>query len=200
MSLMQKYFYFFAQTVLYFVLHSCAEKDKTTTTSDAPKKLSLEQRLNKQEGFTKDSEGNWKANSKKRSSFEKIGKNSLNNKIYESKEYKSPEYKKKSWLSKSEIEKKDYNENIDANRFLTKSSYSNKTAREKYFTTQESNRSFKTNRLDKTSALENSKNEIKRTADAETNFRRKVEVDPVIIDWRQQRAIDMKSTRSILGR
>ena len=49
-------------------------------------------------------------------------------------------------------------------------------------------------------ARETEKTGIQKTADAETDIRRGVFDPPDIIDWRQQRAMDIQQSKNILGR
>jgi hypothetical protein len=182
---------------------SCADasKDQGNAAREAAKPRTMEQRFNSKEkiGYFKDSEGNWKANSNKRSSFESKGESSLAKRQYNGKQYNAGEVQKKSWWGDRNYDKKVYQGNTDANRFLTKSAYSEQSANEGTQTARDAGRRYQTESIARKSASEESGTHMQHSSDAETDNRRRVFAEPSVIDWKAQRSMDVQQTRSLLG-
>ena len=182
---------------------SCAggSKEESNAAMEAAKPRTMEQRFNSKEkiGYFKDSEGNWKANSNKRSSFESKGASSLAKREYSAKQYNPGEVKKKSWWGDRDYNKKVYAGNTDANRFLTKSQYSDQSADEGKQTSRDAGRRYETESIARKSASEENGPRMQHSSDAETDIRRRVFAEPSIIDWKAQRSMDVNQTRSMLG-
>ena len=182
---------------------SCADgsKEESNAATEAAKPRTMEQRFNSKEkiGYFKDSEGNWKANSNKRSSFESAGESSLAKREYNAKQYNPGEVQKKSWWGDRDYNKKSYQGNTDANRFLTKSQYGNQSANEGKQTSRDAGRRYETEAIARKSASEENATSMQHTSDAETDVRRRVFAEPSIIDWKAQRSMDVNQTRSLLG-
>lgn len=178
----------------------CAEKKATNEAAETSRPRTLTERLNSKEkqGYFKDSEGNWKANNNKRSSFESVGQASMGKKDFNTKKFNPGNYEKKSWWGNREYKPQQYAGNTDASRFATTAPDAGKRADEAGNSSFFSGKKVDTNRIARQGAREESSTGIQRTSDAETDLRRKVYQEPTIIDWREQRALEIKDTKSWL--
>jgi hypothetical protein len=178
------------------------EGDDVKIATEATSPRSMNERFNSRgkEGYFQDSEGNWKINNNKRSSFETAGEASMTKREYHAGTYNADSVKKKSWWGDTTHEKPGYQGNTDANRFLTRAPDTGKSARESGSNSLFSGKSVEKKLLDSRSANEQSGNRLSKPSDAKTDVRRDVFPEPEITDWRQQRAMDIKDTKSILGR
>ncbi len=194
---------FFVVVACTLIACSCADanKDQGNAAREAAKPRTMEQRFNSKEkiGYFKDSEGNWKANSNKRSSFESKGESSLAKREYNAKQYNAGEVQKKSWWGNRDYDKKVYQGNTDANRFLTKSAYGDQSANEGTQISRNAGRRYETESIARKSASEESGSRLQHSSDAETDIRRRVFSEPSVIDWKAQRSMDVNQTRSLLG-
>lgn len=178
---------------------SCAEK-KRTVTGDGY--VPLTERLNRQEGFTQDKEGNWKKRSDKRSDFEGVRNESMGaGKNYGTKEFHAENYNgntQSQWGEKS-YNKKSFEGNTDGSRFMTQSRYAQQSAKEAAKSSNEAGKNFATKNLDKTNAREVTQKDLDTPYDSETANHHNFE-DVSIFDWRAKRAMEVNQTKSILGR
>ncbi|MBU6326096.1 MAG: hypothetical protein KGQ89_00575 [Verrucomicrobia bacterium] len=190
--------------LLGLALSSCFknEGDDVKVAAEASRPRSMNDRFNSRgkEGYFQDSEGNWKINNNKRSSFETAGETSMAKREYHAGTYNAGSVQKKSWWGDTTHEKPSYQGNTDANRFLTRAADVGKSARESGSTSLFSGKSVEKKQLDHRSANEQSGKLLSKPSDAATDNRRDVFPEPEITDWRQQRAMDIKDTKSILGR
>lgn len=150
-------------------------------------------------GYTQDSKGNWKSNSKKRSSFESQGDSPYFKGEYGSKEYKAGEYTKKSWWGNKDYQPKQFAGNTDGSRFQKKSRFDGEGARESGSAAKISD-PYQTDTYATSNALEAGNSPIGKPSDAETDNRRKAYQQPEVIDWREQRAMTLQQSKGILGR
>lgn len=178
----------------------CAEKKVTNEASETSRPRTLTERLNSKEkqGYFKDSEGNWKSNNNKRSSFESTGQASMGNKDFNTKKFNPGNYEKKSWWGNREYKPQQYAGNTDASRFATTAPDAGKSATEAGNSSFFSGKKVDANRIARQGAREESASGLLRPSDAETDVRRKVYQEPTIIDWREQRALEIKDTKSWL--
>jgi hypothetical protein len=185
---------------LCLITSQCAEKKVTNAASETSRPRTLTERLNSKEkqGYFKDSEGNWKANSNKRSSFESAGQASMGKKDFNTKKFNPGNYEKKSWWGNREYKPQQYAGNTDASRFATTARDSGKSAAEAGNSSFFSGKKIESNRIARQGALEESASGLTRPSDAETDLRRKVYQEPDIIDWREQRALQINDTKSWL--
>jgi arylsulfatase A-like enzyme len=150
-------------------------------------------------GYKQDAAGNWTGKSNKRSSFETKGESPYFKGDYSGKEYKTGEYQSKSWWGNKQFGNKKYDGKTDGGRFMTASRDDGKSARESGSSAGlEKNHSTGTYATG--AAREAGKTGVEKTADAETAARRRVFDPPDIIDWREQRTMDIQQSRNILGR
>lgn len=159
----------------------------------------LSQRLQENQGFTQDSNGNWVPTQDRRSSFETQGESPYFKGKFAGKTYKTGEYERKSWWGAKNYERKSYAGETDGSRFQTASGLSGQTARENR-TDAGMNARYGTGSYATSAAREAGGDAIARPGDAETAARRRVYEAPGIIDWREQRNLSIEQTRGLLGR
>lgn len=177
------------------LLASCASDKSTDSTGYRP----FSQRINEQNGYKQDSEGNWSAQSDRRSSFESQGDSPHFSGDYQKKSYQTSEVAKKSWWGKSEHERKSYAGNTDAGHLKTSSRLQGQGAPEAGNSAQLPG-SYETGNYATGAAREADGKMLDRPSDAETDVRRRVFTPPSVIDWKEQRNLSMEQSRGILGR
>jgi hypothetical protein len=176
-------------------LASCGQQSTTT----APVHKTLSQRMDEKNGYTQDSNGNWKPQSDKRSPFESKGQDpNFAGKKFEAKAYKTGDYAKKSWWGSKQYDHKAYAGNTDATRFQKTSDLQGKGAREANTAADIPDR-YQTGSYATNSAREASATAIKKPSNDLIENRQKVFKQPEIIDWRQQRTLSMDQSKGILG-
>lgn len=159
----------------------------------------MSQRLDEKNTYKVDANGNWAPSNNRRSSFESKGDSSYFKGKFDKKEYKSGEYAKKSWWGSKDYGKKTYEGNTDGSRFQQSSRFDGKAAREAG-TDSGLSKTYQTNPYATKAAREAGKKGIEKVSDAETDIRRSVYKAPEVIDWKEQRSMDLKQSRGILGR
>lgn len=115
------------------------------------------------------------------------------------KAYKAGEFKKAAWWGDKSYPRKPYTGNTDGSRFQVASKAKDKTARETG-TAADVPGPYQTGTYRTGDARESSGKRIGKTSDAETDIRREVFPEPDVADWKQQREMDIRATKSILGR
>lgn len=208
-----------------FALASCASHDKpdkseTPETSKTPKKASEQDKTNKTfkagvaatEGrksmsekfygppIRQNAKGEWPDDTRKVSGFESNRKSPyFTEKSTVAKPYKTGEYAKSSMWAKKEVKKPSYTGNTDGSRFQTASNLKSSAAHEAS-TNARLPSSYNTGTYNTHAAHETSAKRFDKPSNAKTDQRRRVFPQPDIIDWKQQRAMDMKTTKTLLGR
>ncbi len=114
------------------------------------------------------------------------------------KPYKTGEYTKTSWWGKKDVSKPAYTGATDGSRFQTSSRYQGTGARESG-TAAKLHDPYKPGSYKTSAAREAAGKQLDKPSDAETDIRRRVFPQPEVNDWRQQRALDIKDTKSLLG-
>ena len=109
-------------------------------------------------------------------------------------------YAKRRWQGNTAFERREYQGNIDANKYKMEPWFVRKQASAEGETANFNDQSFATGSYDKTTANEHNANRISRPSDAETNVRRRVFQQPDIIDWKEQQGLGVKDTNRMLGR
>lgn len=183
-----------------FLVASCAS-DKKTAASAPPERKSMEERFTSgPRTISKNSKGDYPDEVKKEFAMTE-GRESPYFKSQSNlvKTYKTGEYAKTTWWGKKEYERKAYTGNTDGSRFQT-------TARDQGVTAREANTAaplpgpYQTGTYQTNAAREAGKNPYRTHSDAETAARRSTYQEPEVMGWKQYRAMDIKTTRSILGR
>lgn len=185
------------------MLSQCAEKaSDDQAASEASKPRSMNERFNGggKEGYYQDSEGNWKIKNDKRSSFENVGRSSFGNREYSGKAYNPGTVQKKSWWGDTTHTKPAYAGNTSASQYQKSASDTSKDAREGGSKSLFSRKTVATTRLDHQTARESSSAPIKtgRASQNETTRSSKEQAD--IIDWKEQRSLQLKDTKSWLDK
>jgi hypothetical protein len=179
------------------IMASCSNDTKVA--EPAPTHKTFNQRLSEKNGYSQDSEGNWKIQGDKRSSFESQGASPYFKGEYQKNTYKTGEYAKKSWWGNKDYGRKTYDGNTDGSRFMTPSTLDGKNAREAS-TTAKLPGTYETKNFATNQAREASTQNISKNSDAETDIRRRVFQEPQIIDWREQRTLSLEQSKGLLGR
>lgn len=184
-----------------FLLAVSCSSDSNSSSSGNPSlaQKSLAQRLDENNGYKQDSEGNWLPQSGKRSSFETNRESAYFKGDYAKKQYKTEDYAKKSWWGDTKYESKSYEGNTDGSRFQTTSKFQQQGAREAK-TAANIPDNYKTGTYATTSAREAGSERLGKSSDAETDARRRVFPQPEIYDWREQRSMSVSETKGIMGR
>lgn len=160
----------------------------------------MSQRLNQEQGYARDSEGNWIPRSDKRSQFESRTASGIDQRnTYETRRFGANEYQTAEWTRTNSNAPKSYGGNTDGSRFQTTAAAQGQAAR------QSGSRArtpgpYQTNNFGTGNAREHSARRHDRPSDDQTENRRDSFEFPEIIDWRQQRDIGIEQSRSILSR
>jgi hypothetical protein len=160
----------------------------------------LSQRLNQEQGYVRDSEGNWIPRSNKRSQFESISasgtdrRNNMANRRFKANEYQAAE-----WTRTKSAPPQGYVGDTDGSAFQTTAAAQGQAAR------QSGDRAripgaYETGTFGTGSSRENQARRHDRPQDDQTENRRGKFTPPEIIDWRQQRDLSIDQSRSILSR
>jgi hypothetical protein len=152
-------------------------------------------------GYTQNDKGQWVPKDHgKRSSFETNRESPYFKGKYVGKEYKTGDYEKKAWLGGKSYERKAYEGKTDGSRFVKNSRFDGQNAREASQSareaTQSANESQQTYATSQ--AREATQNTMPQPTDAGLMDKRYEQPD--VIDWRQQRALSVDQTKSMLGR
>lgn len=184
---------------------SCASDQKPSAPPAAAEVAAtkpLSQRLNESNGYEVDADGNWVPRNNKRSSFENQGSSPYfqGSNPNQKKEYKTGDYSKKSWWGNKDYGRKPYQGETDGSRFQQSSRLNGMGAREAGKAARGTD-PYETGTYATTAAREADTRDIAKPSDAETDFRRRTSnMQPEIIDWREQRDLSVEQSRGILGR
>ena len=189
----------FASLAASLCLASCAgDKGNDPSTAAAPAHKSMNERMNENNGYAQDAEGNWKPRTDKRSPFESQGESTYFKKDFQKKEYQTGDYTKKSWWGNKTYDRQAYTGKTDGSRFQKASAQQGKGAREA--TTQgDFQQSYETGNYGTGAAREAGAQPIAKGSNDNIENRRKVAAQPEIVDWREQRAMTMDQSKGILG-
>ncbi|MGL4400138.1 MAG: hypothetical protein ACRCXD_09745 [Luteolibacter sp.] len=179
------------------LLASCASSKKETAAT--PERRTLSERMNENNGYKQDAEGNWVPQNDKRSPYESKGSTYDSKKAFQKTDYKTGDFAKKSWWGNKDYDRKSYSGNTDGSRFQKSSALQGETAPEAgdaaripgAYTTD----SYVTN-----AAREAGNKPIERTSNSIVESREKSFQQPEIIDWREQRNLSLDQSKGILGR
>lgn len=184
------------------LLTQCADKaDNSQAAAEASKPRSMNERFNARgkEGYYQDGEGNWKIKDDKRSSFESVGRSSYGNQQYSGKAYNPASVEKQSWWGNTRYQKQAYLGNTSADQYRTTANDAGKSANEAGSRSIFSRKSVTTQKVDRTSAIENGRTNTMQSTDAARETQRDY-AQPDIIDWKEQRSIQLKDTKSWLNK
>lgn len=178
---------------------SCASQETDSATPTVKKERNIGDFMAKDGGYKQDAEGNWVANSGKRSSFEGKEQSSFRGKV-DRETYKTGDYAKKSWLGGNEYKREEYGGDTDGSRFQTKARQGGQVARGSSKGAREGAGVFATRTLENEGAREASARGVKRGESRYVESARGSYQAPSIIDWEAQRDLSRGQSRSILGR
>lgn len=181
------------------LLASCAA-DKSREAAPAHERKSLTEQLSTTKAIKQNAKGEWPDDMKKASSFENNRKSGyFTEKSGIAKPYKTGEYTKTAWGGKKEVSRQSYTGNTGASSLPKASRLQGLGAREAS-TAAKTPGSYETGDYKTSAAREGSAKDLDKPSDAETDVRRRVFPEPEISSWKQQRALDVTTTKSILGR
>ncbi len=159
----------------------------------------MSERLAESGGYKQDDTGAWVPKSDKRSAYDSQRESAYFKGKIDKKTYKTGDYAKKSWWGTKEYEAKTYTGNTDGSRFQTQAIQDGQMSR--YHDSKASEGGlFETKSLDRKTARESGAAEIARPGNSRVEARRGVYKAPSVMDWREQRAMSMDESRSLLGR
>lgn len=182
---------------------SCGNQanEQDMAAAEAAKPRSMSERFNSRskEGYYQDSEGNWKANNAKRSSFESVGRSEMANQQYSGKAYQTKEVERRSWWGDTRYQKPVYAQATQVEQFQTKARAQGQMAPEASQSSSFAGQNVTTNRLAKRNAMENGAAQISERA---RTARESVSdyAEPDIIDWKEQRTLKIRDTKSMLNK
>ena len=184
-------------------LSNCADsagKDEMAA-NEASKPRSMNERFNNRgkEGYYQDGEGNWKTNNNKRSSFESVGRSDMANQQYSGKVYQADRVEKSSWWGNQQYDTQRYAGNTSAEQYKTAATGVGQAANESGERSIFSRKSMTTRTMDHQSARESSQS---RAFDGSPSAResQRADVQPAITDWKEQRSLQLKDTKSWLNK
>ena len=180
---------------------SCAKDKSASASAPTAANKTMSQKFNGPP-IKQNSNGEWPDEVKKYSSSDTNRQSSyFSEKSTIAKPYKTGEYTKTAWTGKTkEVSRPGYTGNTDGSRFHTLSSVAHTDTHESNTTAAIRSDAYKTGNYKTSSARENKANRLDHPSDAATDARRGVTPEPDVISWKQQRAMDVKATKSILGR
>ena len=124
----------------------------------------------------------------------------FNEKSTIAKPYKTGQYAKTEWTGKQNaIPKTAYTGSTDGNRFHTASRIQHDDAHESGNAAVTLPGNYKTGSYKTSSAHEAGAKTLDKPANAQVEDRRRVYPEPEVSSWKQQRALDMKTTKGFLG-
>ncbi len=191
---------FFQMIAACGLLSSCAEDKVDNSRPTQAARPGLQQRLSENAGYKQNENGEWVPKTDKRSSYDSQRDTPyFKDKLETMERYKTGDYAKKTWWGSKEYGKKFYDGDTDGSLFQETarqddevSFYDKKAAR--------TSDPFKTNTLPYKSALESGNPAIVRPTNLHIESERKTYKAPSVIDWKEQRSLDIDQSRSILGR
>ncbi len=185
---------------------SCGTKPSANTaatpaTASATPAKSMSQRFNGP-AVKQNADGKWSDDVKKSSAFDSDRKSAyFTEKSSIGKSYKTSEYTKTEWGGKiKEVPKQTYGGNTDGSRFQTSSHIQHDNAHESNAAAAAIPDNYKTGDFKTSTAHEEGAKRLDKPSNAQVDQRRKVFPEPEVSSWKQQRSLDMKTTRTLLGR
>ncbi len=180
------------------LLASCAS-DSNPEKLTAPVRKTMSERMDENNGYKQDSQGNWKPQNDRRSFYESQAETHDAKKNFKKQAYKTGDYTKKSWWGNKDYGRKAYAGNTDGSRFQKASSLQGKGASESG-TNANIPDSYQTNAYDTGAAREASGRQINKGSNTAIENRRSSFEQPEVIDWKEQRSLSMDQSKGFLGR
>jgi hypothetical protein len=191
---------FFPLTAACALMVSCAEDKVDHSKPTQAARPGLQERLSENAGYKQNEKGEWVPKIDKRSSYDSQRDTPyFKDKLETMERYKTGDYAKKSWWGSKEYGKKSYEGNTDGSRFRKQARQDGKVARYDGKAAKTTD-PFKTNTLPSKTARESRNPAIDKPKNAYTESQRKTYKAPSVIDWKEQRSMDIDQSKSILGR
>jgi len=180
---------------------SCGAGGGGGETSGASAPLApLSQRLNQEQGYVRDSEGNWLPRSDRRSQYDQRSASGVNQrKNFNTRRFGANQYQTAEWTRSQSAPPQSYSGDRDGSEFQTTAAAHGQSARQSGSRARIPG-SYQTDNFGTGNSRENSARRHDRPSDDQTENRRDSFPPPEIIDWRQQRDISVDQSRSILSR
>lgn len=178
---------------------SCAGDKVDNSKPTEAARPGLQERLSESAGYKQNEKGEWVPKSDKRSTYDGQRDTPYFKDKIDTERYKTGDYAKKSWWGSKEYGKKSYEGNTDGSRFRTEARQDGQVARDSGKAARTTD-PFKTNTLPRETARESKNPAVDRPTNALIESQRKTYKAPSVIDWKEQRSMDMDQSRSILGR
>jgi hypothetical protein len=189
-------------------LASCAEEVPepnrssfdSTGESREGEKLEKRYKTNAMSGFKQDSEGHWITDTSKRSSLETRGSSEMSGKRFNNKQFSKRDANLPAQWSRTDYAKPEYTGNTDGSALRNPYADASKSAPEAGLFSSLSKKQIATQQITNTSAREARQNSLPTDNRVNATMRRNKLPEPVIIDYLQQRDIDIQQTKAIMGR
>lgn len=114
--------------------------------------------------------------------------------------YRKSAYQAPQWTGKTEARTWDYQGNTDGSRFQTQSRFQDTSARQSGQSSRFHGQAAATSTYQTDAAAANAARRLDKPSDAHTEYRRRVNPDPLIISKEDYDRLTIEQTRSILGR
>ena len=191
---------FFPLTAACALMVCCAGEKVDHSKPTQAARPGLQERLSENAGYKQNEKGEWVPKIDKRSSYDSQRDTPyFKDKLATAERYKTDDYAKKSWWGSKGYGKKSYEGDTDGSRFRTEARQDGQVALDNGKAARTTD-PFKTNTLTYDSALESRNPGIDRPTNALIESERKTYKAPSVIDWKEQRSLDLDQSRSILGR
>lgn len=158
----------------------------------------LEDRLNQSYGYQINDKGSWVPKVDKRSQYEGRGSSGYFSGDISKNTFSTNVFNKSSWMGGQEISRTMSGYNGSGNSIGKSNHYSNQQASHEH--RLQAPTRIDGNHLPGHQANESFGDQAAKPSDAETDARRRVFSQPDIIDYRQQREMNIRQSRSLLGR
>jgi hypothetical protein len=191
---------FFPLTATCALMVSCAGEKVDNSRPTQAARPGLQERLSENAGYKQNEKGEWIPKIDKRSSYDSQRDTPyFKDKLETMERYKTGDYAKKSWWGSKEYGKKSYLGDTDGSRFRKQARQEGQVARDNGKAVRSSD-PFKTNTLPSETARESRNPAIDKPKNALIESQRKTYKAPSVIDWKEQRSMDIDQSKSILGR
>ncbi|KAB2641666.1 MAG: hypothetical protein DVB26_04580 [Verrucomicrobia bacterium] len=180
-------------------LASCAKHPLADAPASPAAAKSMSQRFNGP-ALKPASNGQWPEDVKKFTAFDSERKSAyFTEKSTLGKSYKTAAYAKTEWGGQTkEVSKKSYVGNTDGQRFNTPSRIQHDNAHESGAAAAVPD-AYQTGNYQTSSAHENGAKRFAKPSNAQVDARRGVFPEPEVSSWKQERSLDLKATKSLLG-
>ncbi len=186
--------------IVLMLLASCGNDGGNRGAEESASFAPLSQRLNQEQGYAQDSQGNWIARSDRRSQFENRTASGMDRSNHNAtRRVNKSQFQPAEWTQASSAAPKSYSGPTDGSGFRSTAAAQGQAARQSgaqaHTPGEYGTQDFRTG-----SSRENRGRRFARKTDAQTDNRRDSLPPPEIIDWREQRNLSLDQSRSMLSR